>query len=270
MKKKTTKKITKIKKSPKKKVVRKVSAKKKTKKKIQIPMAFKGGDLVRVRSGLKKNRMYGSYKWCGDNARNKGEISYVDKDFYNISFDDSSPDDRTCWTDEMLEPVGVMKFKKGDKVKVRDDMIEGERYGSWQWDGRHAGKFGTINYIDGDSYNIIFDDGGELGSTFWTDEMLEPEKKMLDNLGVGDILISKVSGYARMILSISGLVYTLSVRDEFNAVGPLYTRHGIEADYYIPGEEVEQEEAATPTLQQLVDKFLADVEELSGKDIAQS
>lgn len=65
-----------------------------------------------------------------------------------------------------------MKYKVGDKVKVREDLEVGKEYNDCTFIidmEKYKGKTATIIYCYEDSYDIDIDDG----NWFWTDDMLE-------------------------------------------------------------------------------------------------
>lgn len=69
-----------------------------------------------------------------------------------------------------------MKYKVGDKVKVRSDLKAYEIYGSNMLTKsmeKFAGKTVTISDVGITSYSIE-----EMGVAYWTDEMLEPVEEM--------------------------------------------------------------------------------------------
>lgn len=69
-----------------------------------------------------------------------------------------------------------MKYKVGDKVKVRSDLKAHEIYGSNMLTKsmeKFAGKTVTISDVGITSYAIE-----EMGVAYWTDEMLEPVEEM--------------------------------------------------------------------------------------------
>lgn len=69
-----------------------------------------------------------------------------------------------------------MKYKVGDKVKVRSDLKAYEIYGSNMLTKsmeKFAGKTVTISDVGITSYAIE-----EMGVAYWTDEMLEPVEQM--------------------------------------------------------------------------------------------
>ena len=75
-----------------------------------------------------------------------------------------------------------MKYKVGDKVKVREDLEIGETYGGLTFSVQmreYRGQIVTIKTADDDSYQIEED---EL-NWYWTEEMLEDVKN--DNKSIG-------------------------------------------------------------------------------------
>lgn len=68
-----------------------------------------------------------------------------------------------------------MKYKVGDKVRVREDLVVGEKYGEWEVTpgmSRYAGQTVTIRYHSDvpDYYDIKeYEPQG-----FWAEEMFEP------------------------------------------------------------------------------------------------
>ena len=68
-----------------------------------------------------------------------------------------------------------MKFKVGDKVRVREDLEVDEDYGSFSFVKTMEERLGKVVTIFGinphaEAYDIA-EDGAEA---YWTDEMLEP------------------------------------------------------------------------------------------------
>ena len=92
-------------------------------------------------------------------------ISYIDSyGYYRIKEDSKG----LRWTDEMLLPV--TKYKIGDKVIVREDLIAGENYGKDVFTSAMVsfkGKVVTISKVIGFKYEIEEDDK----TWNWTDEM---------------------------------------------------------------------------------------------------
>ena len=76
-----------------------------------------------------------------------------------------------------------MKYKVGDKVRVRNDLVFGKKYGKCTFVvgmDKYSGKIMTIGDINLGCYNFIED----TGRWCWTDEMLETEgyKQILELL----------------------------------------------------------------------------------------
>lgn len=70
-----------------------------------------------------------------------------------------------------------MKYKVGDKVRVRPDLMRNIKYGRWEAEEFmviHAGKVGTITSLDTNAYELDLTKGK---GRYWADEMLLPGKK---------------------------------------------------------------------------------------------
>lgn len=67
-----------------------------------------------------------------------------------------------------------MKFKVGDKVRVREDLVVNKRYDGYLFSKfmeGYKGKIFTIKDVDDDSYEL------REANYWWTDEMLEEAKE---------------------------------------------------------------------------------------------
>lgn len=76
-----------------------------------------------------------------------------------------------------------MKYKVGDKVRIREDLEVGKEYNSCTFIidmKKYKGEIATITYCyDDDSYDIDLDEG----AWFWTDDML----KDIDDVATTDM-----------------------------------------------------------------------------------
>ena len=108
--------------------------------------------------------------------------------------------------------MSANKFKVGDKVKVRKNLIEGRQYGCIYCNTDMAalglsGKTFTISVVDINAYQL------EGYNFWWTNEMLEPVsiKKTLKNMEKGDVVVNKPDyDYPRTVLLAIDGCYLLS------------------------------------------------------------
>lgn len=81
-----------------------------------------------------------------------------------------------------------MKYKIGDKVRVRDDLVVGKCYGSLCFSSNsqeYKGKIFTIGSLESELYML---DGTD--DWYWSEEMLEPVDKEVDK-DIYDFIIEK-------------------------------------------------------------------------------
>lgn len=114
--------------------------------------------------------------------------------------------------------MSANKFKVGDKVKVRKGLVADKYYGNVRCNSSMAkvgGKLFTIKKVRRDYYEITENEWS------WSDQMLEPAKKHLDNLCAGD-LVGRSSG-ARRVLAAVGDCYLLSNTERHTVADEWYT-----------------------------------------------
>lgn len=114
--------------------------------------------------------------------------------------------------------MSANKFKVGDKVKVRKGLIANKYYDDVRCNSamaRMGGAVLTIDYVKNDYYLV------KENAFYWTDEMLEPVEKTLDNLCVGDFV--KNAGSVRKVLGRADGCYLLSYQDDHNSTCSWYT-----------------------------------------------
>lgn len=108
--------------------------------------------------------------------------------------------------------MSANKFKVGDKVKVREGLIAGEYYGGVYCTNSH-------HY------------GAEEDYSCWSDEMLEPAEKTLDNLCAGDFV--KSGGKMKKVLVAIDGCYLLSRFGEYSKAADWYTAADLKGYGYI-------------------------------------
>lgn len=149
--------------------------------------------------------------------------------------------------------MSANKFKVGDKVKVREGLVTGKFYGDICCNSTMAGMGGevrTVDWVGSDSYGVE-------GYIFrWSDEMLEPVEKTLDNLCAGDFIRSGSS--VRKILAAVDGCYLLSYIGEYTSTGAWCTVNELEGAGY----SFIESDASEPTIEIDDKKYKkADVEE---------
>lgn len=135
--------------------------------------------------------------------------------------------------------MSAIKFKVGDKVKVRKGLVADEYYDMHCASAmtRLGGEILTIRRVESDGYYV-----GE--NTFcWTDEMLEPVEKTLDNLCAGDFVKSN-SGTRKILAAVDGC-YLLSYIENHDTAHTWFTAIGLGRFGYRPVEA----EVSEPTIE---------------------
>ena len=89
-------------------------------------MKYKIGDKVLVRPDLEENKTYGNEVVISDMLYFKGKIVTIEHVDYPNHYRIKEDPDEWFWTDEMFLPN--TKYNIGDKVRVREDLIEYEKY----------------------------------------------------------------------------------------------------------------------------------------------
>lgn len=70
-----------------------------------------------------------------------------------------------------------MKYKVGDKVKIKENLIVGKTYGGLYLHdgaGRHIGEETIVTKVEREHYRLAVDNSSRI----WTNEMLEPVEEM--------------------------------------------------------------------------------------------
>ena len=114
--------------------------------------------------------------------------------------------------------MSANKFKVGNKVKVRKGLIANKYYGAVRCDSSMTKMSGRVLVIDRirDSYYEV-----ESHAFVWSDEMLEPAEKTLDNLCAGDFVRS--GGSVRKVLAAVDGCYLLSHIEKYTHAFAWYT-----------------------------------------------
>ena len=89
-------------------------------------MKYKIGDKILVRLDLEENKKYGDEVVISDMLDFKGKIVTIEHVDYPNHYRIKEDPNQWHWTDEMFLPI--TKYNIGDKVRVREDLIEYEKY----------------------------------------------------------------------------------------------------------------------------------------------
>lgn len=114
--------------------------------------------------------------------------------------------------------MSAVKFKVGDKVKVRKGLVADKFYGNVRCVSsmaRMGGRVLTIDRIKSDFYRV------EENTFSWSDEMLEPAEKTLDDLCVGDFV--RGGWGIRKVLAVLDGCYLLSTYGKHTYAGAWHT-----------------------------------------------
>lgn len=129
--------------------------------------------------------------------------------------------------------MSTNKFKVGDKVKVRKGLVADEYYGHVRCSGpmaRMGGEVLTINHVTSRYYDV------DKYAFCWSDEMLEPAEKTLDDLCVGDFITSYMGGSditVKILASLDGC-YLISYAENHDAATSWYTAAELDRIGYRP------------------------------------
>lgn len=161
---------------------------------------FKAGDKVRIKSNISIAKTYNGGCWVTEEMFDKiGDIEIIEsveahrttgEARYSITNSDY------YWTDDMLERVeDTMKYKVGDKVRVREDLIVDRIYGEDCFVSGMVimkGKEVTIDAVHDDvkKYHIK-----ECGFS-WTEEMFEDIRPSLKGK-----IVEVAAGYTYYMLT---------------------------------------------------------------------
>lgn len=115
--------------------------------------------------------------------------------------------------------MSANKFKVGDKVKVRKGLVADEYYDGVYCNGSMAKMGGRVLTIDCTEGNRCY--RVKERTFYWSDEMLEPAEKTLNDLCVGDF-VENTDSIRKVLATINGC-YLLSYDREYASAYSWYT-----------------------------------------------
>lgn len=159
---------------------------------------YRVGDVVRVRKDLTEHKLYeaeGKTEHAVDDmialAGKDVEIMGICNGYYRV---------KDCWgynwTADMFQGLVKPRYKVGDKVIVRKDLVAGDEYGI-DLDGMKCLFVGDMNFLKGETVTIAYVCVGipgdiryrikeDNGNWWWTDDMFvgpAPKEKSEDKTG---------------------------------------------------------------------------------------
>lgn len=114
--------------------------------------------------------------------------------------------------------MSATRFKVGDKVKVREGLVGGRYYDGIYCTSDMANSDDEVFTICSVGRNFYTVEGYDLR---WSDEMLEPAEKNLDNLCAGDYI--KSGDEIKMVLAALDSCYLLSNLRTYDIADKWYT-----------------------------------------------
>lgn len=155
------------------------------------------------------------------------------------------------------------KFKVGDKVRIREDLIVGQHYGDSRfYEGmqQYHGKMVTITTEEtADRYARV-----EENDYHWSNEMFKPTPKNLDNLEQGDVL-EHPHGNSLIVQGVIGEI-VLSVRDDIKRRAGIDSITQLKDNGWTVKQDEPEEGIQEFTLQEIADKLEMDVNSLRIKE----
>lgn len=161
-----------------------------------------------------------------------------------------------------------MKYKVGDKVMVKSPLTvnyDGDKLYGDHYKRSYEGRVYEIEDITHGFYVI--------NKNYFTDEMLEPAVKTLDNLEVGDVL--KHDGNYVKVQGITGNIVFISRSSPYTDEADSFTKAAFEDSFMFSsinelkrkGYKVKQpvEEKLELTLKEIAEKFGKDVKDIKIK-----
>lgn len=159
-----------------------------------------------------------------------------------------------------------MKFKVGDKVRIKKDLKPGS-YGWVHFDelmSKYRGKQTTVKECltcdTHDYYHLSIDDSGWS----WSEDMLKPLNKTLRNVEVGDVVIHKL-GSETVVLEVLTQTVLLSLPGNHAKAWEWHTFTELETNGFTLKDQ-EEEETVELTLEDIAKKFNVDIEKLRIKE----